>query len=58
MIDLKKDDAQAAGSSSVRKAYRAPLLVEWGSLRDVTQTAGKTSTHTDGGKGKQNQRTS
>ncbi len=41
-----------------KKTYRPPVLHEWGSLKDLTQTAGKFAPHGDGGKGKRNKQTS
>lgn len=42
--------------SSAKKPYVAPVLVQWGTLRDMTQSAGK-SKGPDGGKGKSPTRT-
>lgn len=42
--------------SSAKKQYVVPVLVQWGTLRDMTQTAGK-SKGPDGGKGKNPTRT-
>jgi hypothetical protein len=39
-----------------KKPYTPPVLIEWGSLRDITQSAGY-SGRLDGGKGKQPRRT-
>lgn len=39
-----------------KKPYTPPVLVEWGSLRDITQAVGW-SGRDDGGKGKQPRRT-
>ncbi len=58
MTDHNKSDDAASPTTKVKKPYRAPALIEWGTLRDITQTAGKTSPHADGGSGKQNKQTS
>jgi hypothetical protein len=42
--------------SSAKKPYVAPVLVQWGTLRDMTQSVGK-SKGPDGGKGKAPRRT-
>ncbi len=58
MTDHKKSDDGASPTTKVKKPYRAPALIEWGTLRDITQTAGKSSVHSDGGSFKQNKQTS
>ena len=50
----KEDPAR--DPSSAKKQYVAPVLVQWGTLRDMTQSAGK-SKGPDGGKGKSPTRT-
>jgi hypothetical protein len=52
---------QGVGSSrepgpTKKKAYVPPVLVTWGTLRDMTQHAGQ-SGHMDGGKNKQQRKT-
>jgi hypothetical protein len=43
--------------SAVKKmAYAPPVLVRWGTLRDMTQHAGQQG-HIDGGKNKQQRKT-
>lgn len=52
-------DAQPESSgetSTEKKPYSAPVLVTWGTLRDITQAVGW-SGNADGGKGKQPRRT-
>jgi len=39
-----------------KKPYSAPVLVTWGTLRDITQAVGGAG-NPDGGKGKQPRRT-
>lgn len=39
-----------------KRPYAPPVLIEWGSLRDITQAVGN-SGNNDGGKGKQPRRT-
>lgn len=36
----QEQSASASEAETARKPYRAPTLVPWGSLRDVTQAAG------------------
>lgn len=50
-----KEDS-ARDPSSAKKQYVAPVLVQWGTLRDMTQSAGK-SKGPDGGSGKSPRRT-
>jgi hypothetical protein len=37
-----------AQHSQARKPYKAPELLRWGTMRDVTLSAGTKSTHSDG----------
>jgi hypothetical protein len=39
---------QPAQSSQARKPYKAPELLRWGTMRDITLSAGTKSTHSDG----------
>jgi hypothetical protein len=34
--------------SQARKPYKAPELLHWGTMRDITLSAGTKSTHSDG----------
>jgi hypothetical protein len=45
--DRSTDSASHAG----KKPYRKPDLVTWGSLQELTASAGNKSIHVDGGKG-------
>lgn len=52
-------DAQSQNgreTSPAKKPYSTPVLVTWGTLRDITQAVGATG-NSDGGKGKQPRRT-
>jgi hypothetical protein len=56
-------DSQSANSPdrvseqpTAKKPYSAPVLVTWGTLRDITQKNGNKG-NSDGGKGKQPRRT-
>lgn len=55
-MEAQHKDQPASGSDlpPVRKPYRAPTLVPWGSLRDMTKAAGAQGA-SDGGT-KQNKR--
>ena len=48
----------AAAPRPPKKIYRAPRLVEWGTLEEITRTAGKSSPVPDGGSGKRAKQTS
>ena len=51
MVDNKRDiTKQPAQSSQARKLYKAPELLRWGTMRDITLSAGTKSTHSDGAK--------
>ena len=59
MTDRTKDEPQSSNPPPSRKPYRAPALIQWGTLQEITQTAGKTSPHGDGSSpSKSNKRTS
>ena len=45
--DPKKPDGSEEPQTMVKKPYAAPVLVEWGSLMDLTQAVGQTG-HPDG----------
>jgi hypothetical protein len=49
MADKPEKDASSA--SSLKMPYNAPVLATWGTLREITQSVGKTGA-IDGGKGK------
>jgi hypothetical protein len=36
-----KDDGAQSGRPLAKKAYTAPTLVEWGTLRDMTRMVGR-----------------
>ena len=58
MTDRTKDEAEASTTSPAKKTYRAPALVQWGTLRDITQSAGKNaSAASDSGPSKGNKKT-
>lgn len=57
MTDRPKHEPQSSNPSPTKKPYRAPVLIQWGTLQDITQAAGKTSPHPDGGPFKGNTRT-
>lgn len=40
-------------SSEVKKPYQAPILVRWGTLRDLTEAVGNRGGRDDGKKGAQ-----
>jgi hypothetical protein len=44
----QEQSASAGEAEIVRKPYRAPAVVAWGSLRDVTQAVGRDGA-SDGG---------
>ncbi len=46
--DPKKPTHREAPETKAKKPYAAPVLVEWGSLMDLTQAVGQTG-HPDGG---------
>jgi hypothetical protein len=39
---------QPVQSSQARKPYKAPELLRWGTMRDITLSTGTSSTHSDG----------
>lgn len=45
------DTLNTPDCSSARRAYQAPAVVEYGTLRDVTLTVGTLSAKNDGGGG-------
>ena len=49
--DKTHDEHDRAGS---RKQYVQPQLLTYGELREITQTVGMTSSHSDGGTGQTN----
>lgn len=53
-MDAQSPDGRE--TSPTKKTYIAPVLVSWGTLRDLTQAVGW-SGNSDGGKGKQPRRT-
>ena len=57
MSERAKDDAKSPSSMPARKPYRAPALVQWGTLREVTMAIGKTSKSGDSGTAKGNKQT-
>jgi hypothetical protein len=46
----ENEDGRMVGSPAVKKPYKAPELIQWGTLRDITRTVGK-SGNSDGGSG-------
>jgi hypothetical protein len=49
MTDDNRDIVkQPAQSSQARKPYKAPELLRWGTMRDITLSTGTTSTVSDG----------
>lgn len=56
MSDVEEQDASSADETVLKKPYAPPVLLEWGTLRDITQSVGS-SGRSDGGKGKQPRRT-
>jgi hypothetical protein len=56
MSDVEEQDDSSADEAVLKKPYAPPILVEWGTLRDITQSVGW-SGRSDGGKGKQQRRT-
>jgi len=59
MADRTKDEPQSSNPLPGKKPYRAPALIQWGTLQDITQQAGKTSPHGDAAPSKvSNKRTS
>jgi hypothetical protein len=55
--DPKKPAGSQEPETKARKPYEAPVLVEWGSLMDVTQSVGQRGS-SDGGHNKHRNRTS
>lgn len=47
MTDPTKVEPQSSNPPPTKKPYRAPALIQWGALEDITQTAGKSSPRTD-----------
>lgn len=45
-----KDADLSSDQPPAKKAYAAPLLMRWGTLRDMTLSAGSTSPISDGAK--------
>lgn len=56
MSDIEEQDDSSVDEAALKKPYAPPVLVEWGTLRDITQSVGW-SGRSDGGKGKQQRRT-
>ncbi len=56
MNDNDKRDDSSADETVRKRSYSPPLLVKWGTLRDITQSVGWNG-RKDGGKGKQPKRT-
>jgi hypothetical protein len=54
-LDKEKVDG---GNPRPKKPYRAPDLIRWGDLREITQSAGKSSPVPDGGPRDRNKQTS
>jgi hypothetical protein len=54
-LDKEKVDG---GNLRPKKPYRAPDLIRWGDLSEITQTAGKSSSTPDGGWRDRNKQTS
>jgi len=54
-MDLKptNDAGLPSDSSPAKKPYTAPMLVRWGTLRDLTLSAGNTGGDDNGKKGGQ-----
>jgi hypothetical protein len=51
MTDSNRDIVeQPAQSSRASKPYKAPELLRWGTMRDITLAAGNKSTHSDNAK--------
>ena len=58
-VKHKPDPASpVAGTTTGKKAYKAPALLAWGTLRDLTLSAGKSSSVNDGGSKFGNKQTS
>lgn len=55
-MDSKKNEASPSNANSAKKPYTAPALLEWGTLRDLTQSVGATG-GPDGAKKGTNRRT-
>lgn len=49
MLYNRSTDRRSISSSSARKAYVAPEVVEYGSLRDITLAVGSTGKNDGGG---------
>ncbi|TAJ86538.1 lasso RiPP family leader peptide-containing protein [Reyranella sp.] len=56
MNDNGKQDASSVDEPILKKPYAPPVLVQWGTLRDITQSVGWNG-RSDGGKGKHHRRT-
>ena len=56
MNDNAKRDDSSADEPVSKRSYSPPVLVKWGTMRDITQSVGW-SGRSDGGKGKQPKRT-
>ena len=56
MSEAEEQDDSSVDETVLKKPYAPPVLVEWGTLRDITQSVGW-SGRSDGGKGKQARRT-
>lgn len=56
MNDNGKQDDSSVDGPILKKPYAPPVLVKWGTLRDITQSVGWNG-RSDGGKGKQPRRT-
>lgn len=56
MSNEDKRETPQGDENQQKKAYTPPVLVQWGSLRDLTQRNGWNG-NSDGGKGKQQRRT-
>ena len=41
MTDPTKAEPQSSNPPPTKKPYRAPALIHWGTLQDITQSAGK-----------------
>jgi hypothetical protein len=55
---MQTDKPATDADRPAKKAYRAPRLIEWGDLEQITRTAGKSSPIADGGSGKHAKQTS
>ena len=55
-MESKEEDGSAPGQPVmnrpvVKKPYKAPVLTQWGTLRDITQTVGQNGKQDGGGPG-------